>query len=51
MTDSIIAIRLTRNLRYKLTYLKIFEKKESSLPIPLKRPSSMVVTDPSGSGM
>jgi hypothetical protein len=25
MTDSIVAIRLTRNLRYKLTYVKIFE--------------------------
>ncbi len=25
MTDSIVVIRLTRNLRYKLTYIKIFE--------------------------
>ncbi len=25
MTDSIITVRLTRNLRYKLTYVKIFE--------------------------
>jgi hypothetical protein len=25
MTDSIVVIRLTRNLRYKLTYVKIFE--------------------------
>ena len=25
MADSIVAIRLTRNLRYKLTYIKIFE--------------------------
>jgi len=34
MTDSIIAIRLTRNLRYKLTYLKIFETYLESNPIP-----------------
>lgn len=32
MTDSIIAIRLTRNLRYKLTYLKIFETYLESNP-------------------
>ena len=25
MTESIVAVRLTRNLRYKLTYIKIFE--------------------------
>jgi hypothetical protein len=25
MTDSIVVVRLTRNLRYKLTYIKIFE--------------------------
>jgi hypothetical protein len=25
MTDSIVVVRLTRNLRYKLTYVKIFE--------------------------
>ncbi len=25
MTESIVALRLTRNLRYKLTYIKIFE--------------------------
>ena len=34
MTDSIIAIRLTRNLRYKLTYLKIFETYLESHPGP-----------------
>mgnify|MGYP001137386441 FL=1 len=34
MTDSIIAIRLTRNLRYKLTYLKIFETYLESNPGP-----------------
>ena len=34
MTDSIIAIRLTRNLRYKLTYLKIFETYLGSNPGP-----------------
>jgi hypothetical protein len=26
MTESIVVVRLTRNLRYKLTYVKIFEK-------------------------
>ena len=25
MTESIVVVRLTRNLRYKLTYVKIFE--------------------------
>ena len=25
MTDSIVVIRLTRNLRYKMTYVRIFE--------------------------
>jgi len=34
MTDSIVAIRLTRNLRYKLTYLKIFETYLESNPGP-----------------
>ncbi len=34
MTESIIAIRLTRNLRYKLTYLKIFETYLESNPGP-----------------
>ena len=34
MTDSIIAIRLTRNLRYKITYLKIFETYLESNPGP-----------------
>ena len=34
MTDSIIAIRLTRNLRYKLTYLKIFETYLEANPGP-----------------
>jgi hypothetical protein len=34
MTESIIAIRLTRNLRYKITYLKIFETYLESNPGP-----------------
>jgi len=34
MAESIIAIRLTRNLRYKLTYLKIFETYLESNPGP-----------------
>jgi hypothetical protein len=34
MSDSIVAIRLTRNLRYKLTYLKIFETYLESNPGP-----------------
>lgn len=34
MTDSIVAIRLTRNLRYKLTYIKIFETYLESEPGP-----------------
>ena len=25
MTDSIVVLRLTRNLRYKITYIRIFE--------------------------
>lgn len=34
MTDSIVVIRLTRNLRYKLTYVKIFEAYLESDPGP-----------------
>ena len=34
MTDSIIVVRLTRNLRYKLTYVKIFETFLESEPGP-----------------
>lgn len=34
MTDSIVVIRLTRNLRYKLTYIKIFETYLESDPGP-----------------
>jgi len=34
MADSIIVIRLTRNLRYKLTYVKIFETYLESEPGP-----------------
>lgn len=34
MTDSIVVIRLTRNLRYKLTYIKIFETYLESGPSP-----------------
>ena len=34
MTDSIIIVRLTRNLRYKLTYVKIFETFLESEPGP-----------------
>jgi hypothetical protein len=34
MTDSIVVIRLTRNLRYKLTYIKIFETYLESDPDP-----------------
>ena len=34
MTESIVAIRLTRNLRYKLTYIKIFETYLESDPGP-----------------
>jgi hypothetical protein len=34
MTDSIVVIRLTRNLRYKLTYVKIFETFLESGPEP-----------------
>ena len=34
MAESIVAIRLTRNLRYKLTYIKIFETYLESEPGP-----------------
>jgi phage-related minor tail protein len=34
MTESIVVIRLTRNLRYKLTYVKIFETYLESEPGP-----------------
>jgi hypothetical protein len=34
MTESIVVIRLTRNLRYKLTYIKIFETYLESDPGP-----------------
>ncbi len=34
MTNSIVVIRLTRNLRYKLTYIKIFETYLESDPGP-----------------
>jgi hypothetical protein len=34
MTESIIVIRLTRNLRYKLTYIRIFETYLESAPGP-----------------
>ena len=34
MTDSIVVVRLTRNLRYKLTYIKIFETYLESEPSP-----------------
>ena len=34
MTNSIVVIRLTRNLRYKLTYIKIFETYLESDPDP-----------------
>ena len=34
MTESIIVVRLTRNLRYKLTYVKIFETFLESEPSP-----------------
>jgi phage-related minor tail protein len=34
MTESIVVIRLTRNLRYKLTYIKIFETYLESEPGP-----------------
>lgn len=34
MTDSILVVRLTRNLRYKLTYIKIFETYLESEPSP-----------------
>lgn len=34
MTDSIVVVRLTRNLRYKLTYVKIFETYLESNPGP-----------------
>jgi hypothetical protein len=34
MTESIVAIRLTRNLRYKLTYIKVFETYLESDPGP-----------------
>lgn len=34
MTDSIVVVRLTRNLRYKLTYIKIFEAYLESDPGP-----------------
>jgi len=34
MTDSIAVVRLTRNLRYKLTYVKIFESFLESEPGP-----------------
>jgi hypothetical protein len=34
MADSIVVIRLTRNLRYKLTYIKIFETYLESDPGP-----------------
>jgi Arc/MetJ family transcription regulator len=34
MTDSIVVVRLTRNLRYKLTYVKIFESFLESEPGP-----------------
>ena len=34
MTDSIVVVRLTRNLRYKLTYVKIFETFLESEPGP-----------------
>jgi hypothetical protein len=34
MTESIIVVRLTRNLRYKLTYVKIFETFLESEPGP-----------------
>jgi hypothetical protein len=34
MTESIVVVRLTRNLRYKLTYIKIFETYLESDPGP-----------------
>ncbi len=34
MTESIVIVRLTRNLRYKLTYVKIFESFLESQPDP-----------------
>jgi len=34
MTQSIVEIRLTRNLRYKLTYIKVFESFLESDPRP-----------------
>lgn len=34
MTESIVEIRLTRNLRYKLTYIKIFETYLEASPEP-----------------
>jgi hypothetical protein len=34
MTESIVVVRLTRNLRYKLTYIKIFETYLESNPGP-----------------
>ena len=34
MTESIVVVRLTRNLRYKLTYVKIFETFLESEPDP-----------------
>jgi hypothetical protein len=34
MTDSIVVVRLTRNLRYKLTYIKIFETYLEAEPGP-----------------
>lgn len=34
MTESIVVIRLTRNLRYKLTYIKIFETYLESITEP-----------------
>ena len=34
MTESIVVVRLTRNLRYKLTYVKIFETFLESEPSP-----------------
>jgi hypothetical protein len=37
MTESIVVVRLTRNLRYKLTYLKIFEGFLESEPEPAIR--------------
>lgn len=34
MTESIVVVRLTRNLRYKLTYIHIFEKYLEADPVP-----------------